>query len=277
MKTLKTFSNVAEAGFAGSLLEAAGIPVLLADEQSSLWSYGMAIPIRLQVEEADVDRALEILEKGLRAADEAPPSAATALESTSGDCRLPVWLFLAAGAVFALMVFLVRHTAKDRKPRASREQTYEFDQNGDGRADSFATYRGDCIISSKGDRNFDGRIDEWLFFDEQGRTTRAERDDNFDGQPDAWVTYRGGVETSAKRDTDFNGKVDSITTYTHAVPVRTEVRPNESKVMSRLFLYRSGVLYEQRVDQDQDGKFDYRILYDPFSGPSERMPLAESK
>src|SRR6185503_4982861 len=99
MKTLKTFSNVAEAGFAGSLLEAAGIPVLLADELSSLWSYGMAIPIRLQVEEADFDKAREVLEHGFRAADASTSSPATALEPTSGDCRLPVWLFLAAGVV----------------------------------------------------------------------------------------------------------------------------------------------------------------------------------
>lgn len=54
MKTVKTFANLSEAGFASSLLEAAGIPALLADEQSYLAIPGMATGgIRLQVEEEE--------------------------------------------------------------------------------------------------------------------------------------------------------------------------------------------------------------------------------
>src|SRR5262245_51503271 len=34
MKTVKTFGNLADAGFAHSLLESAGIPAFIADEQS---------------------------------------------------------------------------------------------------------------------------------------------------------------------------------------------------------------------------------------------------
>src|SRR5687767_14251621 len=101
MKTLKTFSNLAEAGFAGSLLEAAGIPTLLADEQSSLWSFGMAIPIRVQVEEADFERAHEILDKGLPATDDTPP----AVVPPSTNRGVPVRLFLAVGALFGVLAF----------------------------------------------------------------------------------------------------------------------------------------------------------------------------
>ena len=41
MKTIRTYSNLSDAGFASSLLEAAGIKTLLADEQSFTIGYGL--------------------------------------------------------------------------------------------------------------------------------------------------------------------------------------------------------------------------------------------
>jgi hypothetical protein len=46
VKTVKTFGNFSEAGFASSLLEAAGVRASLADEQSSLMTLGMATDCR---------------------------------------------------------------------------------------------------------------------------------------------------------------------------------------------------------------------------------------
>ena len=66
----------------------------------------------------------------------------------------------------------------------------------------------------------------------------------------------------------------SITTYAHAVPVRTEVRPNESKMMPTPVPLPPGVLYEERADQTRDGAHAALFTH-PFSAPSERMPLAE--
>ena len=271
MKTLKTFANLAEAGFAASLLESAGIPALLADEQSSLWSLGAAVPIRLQVEDADFERAQDILNQGLLVTEAAP----MAVVLPSRNRGIPVRLFLAVGATFGVLAFAIHHTLKERKPRSPRQQTYERDRNQDGRPDYFATYSGDRLTSGHDDRNFDGRIDEWFFYDDNGQMARSESDCNYDGRPDVWFTYRDGRAMIAREDNDFNGKADQITTYTHGLPVRTEVRPNESPVVLRLFLFRFGVLYEERVDPDQDGDFDYKVLYDPFGSPSERMPLGE--
>jgi tetratricopeptide (TPR) repeat protein len=64
MKTIRRYSNVAEAGFAQSLLEAGGIDATLADEQAGTLG-GQFVPwgIRLEVAEGDVERALEILDR----------------------------------------------------------------------------------------------------------------------------------------------------------------------------------------------------------------------
>ena len=280
MRTVKSFSNLAEAGFASSLLEAVGIHTLLADEQSFLWSYGMAIQIRLQVEEADVERAQQILENGLCAADEtAAPPAAELRPPPSEPGNIPIGLFVAAAVLFAVLVVIVRNPTKDRRAKASqsREETYDFDQNHDGRADYFVTYFDDRITKTRADRNFDGRADEWMFFDSEGRPERAEFDNNFDGQPDEWFVYRNGLPETSRQDTDFNGRFDWVTSYDHGVVARSDARPNESQTVSRTLLYESGVLREERVDEDGDGKFDYKILYDPYGSMSERIPLGQPK
>ena len=64
MKTIRRFSNIAEAGFACSLLEATGIQAALADEHA--FSLGQAFApwgIRLQVPEADTERAMRVLDR----------------------------------------------------------------------------------------------------------------------------------------------------------------------------------------------------------------------
>jgi Putative prokaryotic signal transducing protein len=62
MKTVRTYQNLALAGFDRSLLEAGGIDAVLLDE-NTVWSGVMFLPggMRLQVPEEDFDRALEIL------------------------------------------------------------------------------------------------------------------------------------------------------------------------------------------------------------------------
>ena len=63
MKTIKRFFNVAEAQFAKSALEAADIPAILLDENAfTMLSAYAPGGIRLQVDEADAEDALQILE-----------------------------------------------------------------------------------------------------------------------------------------------------------------------------------------------------------------------
>lgn len=64
MKTVRTFFNVAEAQFAKSVLETAGINAVLLDE--NMYTMGPMFAhagVRLQVSEADMERAGQVLDK----------------------------------------------------------------------------------------------------------------------------------------------------------------------------------------------------------------------
>src|SRR5687767_6301952 len=107
MTTLRTYGNLAEAGFAKSLLESAGIRAELADEHSYGLGYGPVISeLRLQVDEADLDRAREVLEKG----PDVPQTTRESLspEETSrvapGGPRFPAGIFVAAVVGFLVLL-----------------------------------------------------------------------------------------------------------------------------------------------------------------------------
>ncbi|MEI9895833.1 MAG: DUF2007 domain-containing protein [Chthoniobacter sp.] len=275
MKTVKTFVNLSEAGFASSLLEASGIPALLADEQSFLMLPGPATGgIRLQVEDQDFERAMQVLAGGPDAPTtlRAPASA----EAPEDKGKIPVGLFVAVLVALAFLGFAIHQWTEQRRVARSQSDvhTYEKDNNHDGKPDYFATYRNGRIWKVEVDRNFDGKIDKWEFFDSEGRPERLECDENYDGQPDLWYFYANGSVQRSEQDTDFNGQPDWFGYFEGGILVRADCRPNGSKIVVRRLIYEHTILREEWVDEDQDGKFDYKILHDPFGATSARIPIA---
>lgn len=306
MKTVKTYSNLAEAGFAHSLLEAAGIPAFLADEQSFSLGYATnAIGIRVQVEEENFERALHVLAEGPDAAAapaDAPPVPFPA-EPPPKRGMWPVGLFIAI-ATGAGVLAVTAHWRKFRESVGSTpagERRYELDYNADGTFDSFSYYEGGRILRAQSDRNFDGNIDEWLYYDREGTIDREEvdvnfdgkvdnsstyhqglpatgqDDTNFDGQPDAWFNYRDGVIIASRQDSDFDGSPDMFLSYQHGVLSQTDVRPGDSPIVIRRYLFTHGVLREELVDENAEGTFDHKISYDPFGKRSAPIPISKKR
>ena len=123
------------------------------------------------------------------------------------------------------------------------------------------------------DRNFDGKPDEWEFYDAKGNTERIEQDQNFDGRADEWFMYKYGGAVSSKCDTDFNGLVDCVGTFENGIPTRVDYAPNESRVVTRREILKDGIFTEEWVDENRDGVFDYKILHDPFGERSKPIPI----
>lgn len=277
MITVRTYGNLADAGFAKSLLEAVGIRAELADEHSYALGCGPgAGGLRLQVEEADVERAQKVLTEGpdaVLASSDGAQREAPSLEPQAKGPRFPAGIFIAAGVAFLAILFAVAQLREKERTPNTAEQTIEEDYDNDGRADHFIHYRGNFVSGETVDRNGDGKIDEWQEFDPRGGILRIMDDNNFDGSVDVWFDYEKGGLKSGRFDFDFNGVPDGITDYKNGLPVRGEVKPNGSTKGARIQDYVHGWLREERVDSDGDGKPDYRITYDPFGDASERMPI----
>jgi hypothetical protein len=274
MKTIRTFTNVAEAGFASSLLEAAGIQTLLAGEESFQMTPGLATGgIRLQVREEDEERALEVLKDGFYGAEDGPAKAGGT--GGSGESRVSPGLFVSGAILLSLLVAGVRYwyvqiQAEGVPPAVQR---ISRDYNHDERPDHNWIYERGVLTSAEVDTNYDGRIDIWEKFDPESRPASSEHDVNFDGKVDTWYVYRQGQLESGRRDTDFDGRADWFSTYKDGVIVQDECRPNESEVVVRRILYRDGVPHEEYVDENGDGTFDYLEKMDLFGNPSRRVPL----
>ena len=271
MKTVRTFGNLAEAGFASSLLESAGIKTLMADEQSYTLGYGaVSGGLRVQVDDADFERALRVLDEGPDADVSQPREPMPPVGS-----RIPVGLFVAGFVTLGVLVF-AGYQLNENRSRAGFgpvEQTYDSDSNHDGRPDRFATYRNGYAVHSTMDRNFDGKPDEWEFYEGEGNIQRIEEDQNFDGKVDCWFAYKNGQVTSSKSDTDFNGLVDCVGAFENGIPTRADYAPNESGVVTRREILKNGILTEEWVDENRDGIFDYKILFDPFGEKSKPIPI----
>ena len=107
-----------------------------------------------------------------------------------------------------------------------------MDVNGDGRPDIVRVMRDGREVCRAIDLNFDGRVDVYVYYDDQGRTRRQEIDYDRDGLIDEIVFFRDGVVVAKHRETNLDGKLDTFDTYVN------------------------GVLTERRLDANRDGKYD---------------------
>jgi hypothetical protein len=124
VKTIRRFGNVAQAGFAQSLLEAAGVDATLADEHAFTMGAQFAPwGIRLQVPDTEAERAVALLEAGEEFAPlpddfvrppwppEEPPVPARSGSALSAFLKGGMW---AVGIFFTLGAFTVAAGGKVR-------------------------------------------------------------------------------------------------------------------------------------------------------------------
>jgi antitoxin component YwqK of YwqJK toxin-antitoxin module len=117
-----------------------------------------------------------------------------------------------------------------------------YDSNGNGKPDTWSYMDGARIVRVEIDKDEDGVLDRWEYYDANQRLERVGTSRANDGNVDTWtypaadgttsrvelstkrdgrVTrtefYEGGVLASAQEDTDGNGTVDKWETYANGV------------------------------------------------------------
>jgi antitoxin component YwqK of YwqJK toxin-antitoxin module len=237
-----------------SILDSENITYYFKGEEFNLM-YPMVEPVRLMVKKDEAEKTRELL-KDLKLSFTSV-SLETADNSDLNDSELEVEEetyenkpqmnqsskklkyfmrgllvgILLAGSYSAYYIHRMRHSSGMRT----------YDDNKDGKPDKWVTYRNGKVSHSAYDRNSDGKIDFWYTYDDQGIVIRSQEDNDFNSIPDITHYYVDGILDSA------------------------EFHPNGSAIIIKKQFYENGVLKEEWVDTNYDGKFDEKNTYD-FTG-----------
>jgi hypothetical protein len=84
------------------------------------------------------------------------------------------------------------------------------DTNKDCRHDQHVFYVDGVAQRAERDTDFDGRLDVWVFYEEDGKTpARQDQDVDGNGEKDRWVTFREGRPSTQLDDRNGDGLADS--------------------------------------------------------------------
>ena len=147
-----------------------------------------------------------------------------------------------------------------------------FDANKNGRIDTWTAMDGNRPLSSRLDRDEDGTIDRWEYYDEHGQLAKVGFSRKNDGTPDAWAfAGRDGhlqrIEISSTAD---EKKIDRWEYYDESVPlsagtgalVRVEEDGNADGRPDKWETYANGGIKTAAFDENGDGLADRRLTYE---------------
>jgi hypothetical protein len=165
--------------------------------------------------------------------------------------------------------------AQSTKPTYDKEtgrlKELAYDATTNGRADTWTDMDGARPLRSRVDRDDDGKIDRWEYYDEQRRLVKVGFSRRADGTPDAWA-FSGDdgkvdrIELSSARDEQ---KIDRIEYYdtTRAKPdgqgalIRAEADTNQDGRIDQWETYQDDALRSIAYDENRDGTPDRRLTY----------------
>jgi hypothetical protein len=146
-----------------------------------------------------------------------------------------------------------------------------YDASRDGRTDVWTDMDGARALRSRVDRDGDGRIDRWEYYDDRQRLVKVGFSRAGDGVADAWAFSAPDgtvqrIEISSSRDEqqidrieyyEARGVVDRL-----GALVRADVDANRDGRIDRWETFAGGELHTIAYDENGDGVADRRLTYE---------------
>jgi hypothetical protein len=233
MKKILSGTNRAEAHLLAEALRQEGIQTSVQEEWGSV--DGTTTTFIWIENDGDAERATALLAE-MTATRPPAPVAARSSGARSGFVRgLLLGLFLGAlaGGAFAV----------GRLNGPASASPANWDMNGDGAADSWATY------------NSAGQL----------HMTRYDQD--FDRREDYWESYENGVPVSYTADNDRDGVVDEWGRFEHGtngLVVERNWSFSNDRVADKRAFFGAGRKTREEYDRNRDGVFEETIVFDEF-------------
>ena len=149
----------------------------------------------------------------------------------------------------------------DKATGKLKELTY--DANHNGVIDTWTEMDGTRPLRSRIDRDEDGRIDRWEYYDERGALAKVGFSRRQTGTPDAWA-FSGADGRIARVDsssTADENRIDRREIYEQGIMVRSEIDTNGDGRTDQWETYDAGALKTAAMDENGDGRPDRRLNY----------------
>jgi hypothetical protein len=147
--------------------------------------------------------------------------------------------------------------AYDTNTGELKELTY--DDNGNGRVDTWVHLQGTRILRAEADHDEDGRIDRWEHYDADGspgQLSRIEIATRRDGRVNRIEFFHDDVLDRVHEDTNGDGRIDKWETYRNSALAAVAFDMQGRGTPDRRLLYRAdGSLERIETDADGDGTF----------------------
>lgn len=171
-----------------------------------------------------------------------------------------------SAVVFLLIGFLIGFGFSDKIKNSlpKQDSRKDYDLNGDGIADRWDYYVEEILVQQTFDRNFDGRIDEWLTYKNGFDYDLLQKDTDFNGTPDTFYHFKNNAFSKCEMDLDENKSPDLVGYYKNGIFEKAEVFDKASGKLRAVVECTKGLRSREFLDTDGDGVFDKSITYDEY-------------
>ncbi len=269
--------------FAKSILQSEGIKYFIRGEGlQDLFAGGrlgtgfnpVIGPVEIQVDEKDVEKAKDLLsqiEQGEFEQSETDAEYNHGEKVEDSGAKRHTFKDLLIGVIIGVLISVIGFIVYNYREK-HLSGVVKYDLNKDSKPDLFYYYKNGVIVKVEQDRNFDGKMDLWDFY-KDGGLDHGLSDNNFDGIVDAWFKFKNGLLAQVEIDTNSDNKPEIIEYYTNEVlSEKLWIHESSRKIWKRA-LFDSGIMREEYIDQDYDGMFDIKIIYDSSERPIKMHPL----